>query len=80
MIRQICLAACFGTALLASSVLLRAGEPRSERTTVAINGVCWLINGRVTYPGAEAEGLLMNVRMVNVTFEDRNRDECLERR
>jgi hypothetical protein len=29
----------------------------------------------VTYPGAKAEGLLMNVRMVNATFEDRNRDD-----
>lgn len=33
----------------------------------------WQINGQVTYRGAPAEGLLMNVRMVNAVFEDRNR-------
>ncbi|TVS18289.1 MAG: hypothetical protein EA424_11155 [Planctomycetaceae bacterium] len=75
MIRQICLAALFGTALFAPTVLVRAEEPRSERTTVAIDGTRWLINGHVTYPGSAAEGLLMNVRMVNATFEDRNRDD-----
>ena len=32
----------------------------------------WRINGKVTYPGTRAEGLLMNVRMVNAVFEDRN--------
>jgi hypothetical protein len=35
----------------------------------------WHIDGNVTYPGAAAEGLLMNVRMVNSTFEDRNRTD-----
>jgi hypothetical protein len=35
----------------------------------------WHIDGVVTYPGAPAEGLLMNVRMVNATFEDRARPE-----
>jgi hypothetical protein len=32
----------------------------------------WHLNGQVTYPGAKAEGLLMNVRMVNSVFEDAN--------
>jgi hypothetical protein len=32
------------------------------------------IDGRITYP-APAEGLLMNVRMVNAVFEDRSRPE-----
>jgi CubicO group peptidase (beta-lactamase class C family) len=32
----------------------------------------WQINGAVTNPGSPAEGLLMNVRMVNATFEDTN--------
>jgi CubicO group peptidase (beta-lactamase class C family) len=32
----------------------------------------WHLNGEVTYRGTPAEGLLMNVRMVNATFEDRN--------
>jgi hypothetical protein len=30
----------------------------------------WQINGRVTWPGSAAEGLLPNVRMVNSVFED----------
>ncbi len=30
----------------------------------------WLINGHPTNPGSAAEGLLMNVRMVNAVFED----------
>ena len=42
-------------------------------TTVSINKTQWQINGEITYPGTAAEGLLMNVRMVNSTFEDRNR-------
>lgn len=32
----------------------------------------WQVNGQVTYPGSAAEGLLMNVRMVNAVFEDAN--------
>lgn len=44
-------------------------------TTVDIAGTAWLINGAITNQGAAAEGLLMNTRMVNVTFEDRNRQE-----
>lgn len=42
-------------------------------TKIDIRDTQWLIDGKVTYPGAQAEGLLMNVRMVNATFEDRNR-------
>ena len=47
--------------------------PRNTRIRIAGNQ--WTINGRVTYPGAEAEGLLMNVRMVNSIFEDRKRPD-----
>lgn len=42
-------------------------------TKVSISGTDWLINGKPVNPGAAAEGRLMNVRMVNATFEDRNR-------
>ncbi len=42
---------------------------------ISISGSSWLIEGSITYPGAPAEGLLMNVRMVNATFEDRNRPD-----
>jgi len=45
------------------------------RTHVGIRGGKWLINGQITYPGSAAEGLLMNVRMVNAVFEDANRAE-----
>lgn len=44
-------------------------------TRVALVDGRWHINGQVTYPGAPAEGLLMNVRMVNATFEDRKRPD-----
>ncbi len=43
-------------------------------TRVAIDGKRWLVNGRPTHPGTAAEGLLLNVRMVNATFEDRHFD------
>ncbi len=46
-----------------------------RRTTLHIDGDHWHINGAITCPGTPAEGLLMNVRMVNATFEDRNRDD-----
>lgn len=34
-----------------------------------------MINDRLTNPGSAAKGLLMNVRMVNATFEDRKKPE-----
>lgn len=47
------------------------GESNQVRhTRVGIEGPQWRINGQITYAGAPAEGLLMNVRMVNATFED----------
>ena len=47
----------------------------SPRTRISIKDGCWFLNGHPTYHGAEAEGLLMNVRMVNTTFEDRERPQ-----
>lgn len=47
----------------------------TPNTRVEIVDGDWHINGETTYSGARAEGLLMNVRMVNATFEDRNRDD-----
>jgi len=49
-------------------------------TRVAIVKGRWHINGAVTYPGARAEGLLMNVRMVNAVFEDARRPNFDPRR
>lgn len=45
-------------------------HPRPRRTRVTITGRQWRINDRLTHPGAAAEGLLSNVRMVNCIFED----------
>lgn len=39
-------------------------------TRVSIQGQHWFINGQKTNAGSACEGLLMNVRMVNATFED----------
>ncbi|MBI3853237.1 MAG: hypothetical protein HY298_23550 [Verrucomicrobia bacterium] len=47
----------------------------TPRTRVSITNGQWHINGEVTYRGAKAEGLLMNVRMVNAVFEDRKRPD-----
>lgn len=44
-------------------------------TKISIVDGRWHLNGNVTYPGSPAEGLLMNVRMVNATFEDRNKPD-----
>lgn len=45
------------------------------QTTLSIQNGQWHLNGTVTYPGARAQGLLMNVRMVNAVFEDRRKPE-----
>ena len=50
------------------------GAPgESHATRVSISGDRWLVNGAVTNPRSQAEGLLMNARMVQATFEDANR-------
>lgn len=59
---------------------LKAGDSRRSATTepktaVSIVDGRWRINGQVTYPGTKAEGLLLNVRMVNSIFEDVMRPE-----
>lgn len=43
----------------------------APQTRIALEHGRWLINGRLTNPNSAAEGLLMNVRMVNAVFEDR---------
>lgn len=50
-----------------------------ERTTVSIHGESFYLNGRPTYEGRKwkglrVEGLLMNSRMVQGIFDDRNPD------
>ncbi len=53
-----------------------AGTPFQPSTSIKIDQGLWMLNGKVTYPGTRAEGLLLNVRMVNAVFEDRNPDTC----
>ena len=47
-------------------------DPVDGQTTVSIVGSDWYVNGTVTNDGAEAEGMLINSRMVNAIFEDEN--------
>ncbi|MBL7152920.1 MAG: hypothetical protein ISS79_04335 [Phycisphaerae bacterium] len=60
-----------------TSAEVHASSARKElgHARVSIKGSRWHLNGRPTYPAAEAEGLLMNVRMVNAVFEDRKRPD-----
>jgi hypothetical protein len=44
-------------------------------TRIALREGRWMINGRLANPGSAAEGLLMNARMVNAVFEDRNKPD-----
>lgn len=60
--------------LLAMSCVT-ASLPATRHTRVTIREGRWMFNERLINPGSAAEGLLMNVRMVNATFEDRNKPE-----
>src|SRR5262245_36541391 len=53
-----------------AALLMLQSLAAQPATKVSISNDRWLINGRPTNPGSAAEGLLMNVRMVNATFED----------
>jgi len=55
--------------LVIATARLSAFEPT---TRIAVKDGFWEINGKPTYEGADTEGLLMGVRMVNCTFNDRN--------
>jgi hypothetical protein len=68
-------------ALVAATLALTAGRATAadapRRTVVSIDGRAFLINGRPTYAGRtfrgmKVEGLLMNSRMVQGIFDDRN--------
>jgi len=56
---------------------MRKGRGLSRKTTVAIDGQAFLINGRLTYAGRSyqgmrVEGLLFNARLVQGIFDDLN--------
>ena len=61
--------------LAAAAALAAAPGANTNFTRVTLENGRWLINGAVTYRGAAAEGLLMNVRMVNAVFEDRRKPD-----
>src|SRR3954463_11782202 len=50
-------------------------EPFTPRTRASLRGARWCINDELTNRGTRAEGLLMNVRMVNAVFEDRRKPD-----
>lgn len=57
-------------------LLLLIGAAQSAghaATRVSIRDGRWFLNNLITHPRSPAEGRLMNVRMVNSTFEDRDR-------
>jgi hypothetical protein len=61
--------------LTSAEVRASAAPKETARTRVSIKSTRWYLNNRLTYPATQAEGLLMNVRMVNAVFEDRKRPE-----
>ncbi len=68
--------------LIATSLTLVAFSSTSAddafrpATRVSLEKNRWHLRGKLTNPGSIAEGLLLNVRMVNTTFEDRNPKTC----
>src|SRR5215212_5390394 len=66
--------------LSVSLLLLTTGIQAAPRqTTISISGQSFLINGQLTYAGrayngTKIEGLLLNARLVQATFDDLNPD------
>lgn len=65
--------ACLAVTLFSPSVAGQNPAPSARATVISIVDGAWRLNGEPTYKGTKTEGLLMNARMVNATFEDRNR-------
>lgn len=60
-----------GVVVMTTLATAHQAQPRrssGRSTTVTIVQGTWHLNGEATYRGAPAEGLLMNVRMVNAVF------------
>ncbi len=57
------------TTVLISGCNLQKGF--KARTAISVKGDLWYLNDTIINKGSPAEGLLMNVRMVNSVFEDR---------
>ncbi len=66
-------------AILLSLLILRDGTTAERHTTISIVGPAFHLNGQPTYAdrtwqGHKIEGLLLNSRMVQATFDDLNPD------
>jgi hypothetical protein len=66
-----------GAPLLMAGMAARAATPASRKTSLAIAGKAFLINGQPTYPGrsfrgTKIEGQLFTSRMVNCIINDQN--------
>jgi hypothetical protein len=57
--------------LVLPGIICRGTEFVKQDTKITIKNKNWYINNSILNPGSPAEGLLMNVRMVNSVFEDR---------
>ncbi len=57
--------------LVTTALILALTLSNRADTRIGLRDGRWTLNERPTNPGSSAEGLLMNVRMVNATFEDR---------
>ena len=54
-------------------MLLAPASTGVGKTRISLADGRWRLNGQTTYPRTPAQGLLMNVRMVNAVFEDTHR-------
>ena len=63
-------------AALAACPPADAADRFDPSTSVKLARGFWEINGKRVNAGAYAAGLLLNARMVNATFEDRNPETC----
>jgi len=62
----------FVTLLIALHIMgCQTGKQEDSKTRVTIHGARWFFNNQVINKNSPAEGLLLNVRMVNSVFEDR---------
>jgi hypothetical protein len=64
-----------GVLIVVVSGVLLSGAAGAGETRIAIADGKWQLNGQASYPGTQAEGLLMNVRMINAVYEDTQRPE-----
>ncbi|MEZ5329910.1 MAG: serine hydrolase [Verrucomicrobiales bacterium] len=65
----------FKTIVIALVVIASSVSSAQADTRFSIAGTRWFIDDKPTNAGTSAEGLLMNVRMVNAVFEDRAKPE-----